>query len=149
MTRSRRLSQFTARLRHDKHGAALVEFALVAPIFLTLLMGALQVGIHVQNTNAIRNLASDAARYTLVEYQRGNKLTTSQVTQAILAKGVGPKYSLNSDRLAIAVTEPVSRIVGVREMQIRLTYDLPDYLAFVDTSAFQIVYTRPVFLLLT
>lgn len=138
-----------ARLRGDERGAALVEFALVAPIFLTLLMGVIQVGLHVQNTNAVRNLASDAARYAVVEYQRGNKLSTSQISMVIRARGVGPRYNLNTDRLNVTVTEPASRIGGVREMRIALSYDLPDFLAFVDNGAFQINYVRPVFLINT
>jgi Flp pilus assembly protein TadG len=142
-----RAHPFIARLRADERGAALVEFALVAPIFLTLLMGVIQVGLHVQNTNSVRNLASDAARYTVVQYQRGNKLTTDQIAMAVRARGVGPRYNLNTDRLNVTVTEPASRIGGVREMRIALSYDLPDYLAFVNTGALQISYVRPVFLI--
>lgn len=161
MSRARLLAAAT-RLRTDPSGSALVEFALVAPIFLTLLMGVIQVGLHVQNYNSVRNLAADAARYAVVEYQRGNEISTSQIAMAIRARGVGPRYSLNTDRLGICVLSSdsvpslecpadapaiASRIGGVREMRIQLTYDLPDFLAFVDTDALQIDYTRPVFLI--
>jgi hypothetical protein len=148
MTGRRSLASI-ALLRTDQRGAALVEFALVAPIFLTLLMGVIQVGLQVQNANAVRNLASDGARYAVVEYQRGNKLSTDQIGMVIRARGVGPRYNLNTDRLNITVTEPTSRIGGVREMRIALSYDLPDYLAFVNTGPFQVSYVRPVFLIST
>ena len=63
------------RLARDKQGSVLVEFALLAPVLLTLMVGVVQVGLHVQNVNAVRNLAADGARAAMVEYQRGNLLT--------------------------------------------------------------------------
>lgn len=134
-------------LGRDQRGGVLVEFALLAPVFLTLLVGVVQVGIHVQNTNAVRNLAADGARMAVVQYQRGNELSTEQIAGAIEAAGVGPKYNLNVDRLDVVVTEPASRIAGVREMNISITYNAPNFLAFVDDAALDLAYERPVFLL--
>ena len=136
------------RIRRDGRGAVLVEFALLAPVILTLLFGVVQVGIHMQNYNAVRNLAADGARFAVVEYQRGNALSTTAIRAAILAQGFGPKYNLNSNLLAVNVTQPATRIAGLREMRIRVTYDAPDFLAFVDGDALQIVYERPVFLVI-
>lgn len=135
-------------IRGDQRGAALVEFALLAPIIFTLLFGVVQVGLHMQNYNAIRNLAVDGARFAVVEYQQGNELSTTAIQAEIESRGFGPKYNLNSNLLAVQVTEPATRIAGLREMNIRITYDLPDFLAFVDTEALQLEYERPVFLVI-
>ena len=54
------------------------------------MVGVVQVGLHVQNVNAVRNLAADGARAAMVEYQRGNLLTAEQIAADIQARGVGP-----------------------------------------------------------
>jgi Flp pilus assembly pilin Flp len=136
-------------LARDQRGAVLVEFALLAPALLILLLGVFQVGVHVQNSNAVRNLASDGARWAVVQYQRGNTLTTEQVGMGIRARGIGAKFNLKPERLAVDVTQPNSRIAGVREMHIRITYDAPNFLGFAKVPALGIAYERPVFLLFT
>lgn len=141
------LRQISAIVR-DTRGSVLVEFALLTPMFLTLLVGVVQVGLHIQNSNAVRNLASDGARFAVVEYQRGHQSSTDIIETWIRSTGVGPKYNLNTDRLEVIVTpQATSRIDGAIEMEIGLTYNAPDYLAFVPGDALQLNYHRPVFLL--
>lgn len=131
----------------DRRGSVLVEFALLAPVFLTLLVGVIQIGLHIQNSNAVRNLASDGARFAVVEYQRNQKSSTSIIETWIRSQGVGPKYNLNTDRLGVSVTTQSTRITGTTEMKISITYDAPDFLAFVPGDVLQLTYERPVFLL--
>ena len=92
-------------------------------------------------------ISPPTARAAVVEYQRGNSLSANQIAAEIRARGVGPKYNLNLDRLDVVVTEEASRIGGVDEMSIAISYDMPNYLAFVDLSDLTIEYERPVFLL--
>ena len=139
---------FRSRLASDRRGSVLMEFALLAPVLLTLIVGVVQVGIHVQNANAVRSLASDGARAAVVEYQRGNILTDEQIAADIHSRGVGPRYNLNLLPEDVVVTERTpSRIAGVTEMTISITYEMPNFLAFVDMSVLDIKYQRPVFLL--
>jgi Flp pilus assembly pilin Flp len=139
---------FCARLKRDRRGAVLVEFALLAPALLVLLLGVFQVGVHVQNYNAVRNLAADGARWAVVQYQRGNSLTTEQIECGVMARGRGPKFGLDADRLDVVVTEPATRIAGVREMQVDITYAAPNFLGFAEIPALDINYERPIFLLI-
>ena len=138
---------FLHDLRQDTRGGVLVEFALLAPVLLTMIMGVIQVGIHVQNSNAVQNLAADGARLAAVEYQKGNAITDAQIEALIEALGTGPKYVLEDDRLKVNVDTEVSRIAGVLEKTIEIKYTAPDYLAFVDTELLVLEYERPVFLL--
>ena len=140
--------KWLGRIGCDHRGSVLVEFALLAPVIIALLIGVVQVGLHVQNSNAVRNLASDGARMATVAYQRGNQLTAEQIGIMIRSEGVGGKYNLDTDRLEINVTQPTSRIGGVREMRIQITYDPPNFLSFGGVSALRLSYERPVFLLL-
>jgi hypothetical protein len=144
----RRLTDRFNGLRADQRGGVLVEFALLAPFLLTLLIGVVQVGLHVQNANAVRNLASDGARFTVVEYQRDNALSADSIEAVIRSRGVGPKYNLNADFLTVDVDEPNTRIPGLKELEIRVTYSAPDYLAFVAGDALNLVYERPVFVVI-
>jgi hypothetical protein len=140
-------SNSLSHLSRDQRGGVLVEFALLAPALLTLLIGVFQVGVHVQNSNALRNLASDGARWAMVQYQRGNILTTEQVEMGIFAQGTGPKFNLDENRLDVSVTQPVSRVAGTSEMTISITYDAPTFLGFIDVPELALSYERPVFLL--
>ena len=142
------LKKFVRRLvTSDETGSVLVEFALLAPVYLTMFVGILQVGAYVQNYNAIRNLASDGARFAVVQYQRGNALTTIQMESYLRARGISDTYNLNTDRLGTVVTQQTSRIGGVLEMSIDVSYNPPDWMAFIDSDALVITYERPVFLL--
>lgn len=136
-----------AAVASDERGGVLVEFALLAPAFITLLVGVVQVGLHIQNSNAVRNLASDGARFAVIEYQRDRQSSTEIMETWIRSRGVGSRYNLDTDRLGVFVTTENSRIPDTVEMKIQITYDAPDYLAFVGGDVLQLKYDRPVFLL--
>lgn len=64
MTRSSR--QRTSRGRAKGGGQSLVEFVLVFPIFLAILVGMVDVGRAIWANNVIANAAREAARYAIV-----------------------------------------------------------------------------------
>jgi Flp pilus assembly protein TadG len=51
------------RRRHRERGQALIEFALTAPILLTLLLGLIEIGNGLNSYIKIVSVARDAARY--------------------------------------------------------------------------------------
>jgi len=53
------------RLFKDGSGAAAVEFAIVAPVFLLLFMGMLAYGIYFGAMHSLQQLAADAARASI------------------------------------------------------------------------------------
>jgi len=137
-------------LRRDQSGSTLVEFALLAPAFLTLMFGIMQVGVHMQNYNAVRNLAADGARFAVVSYQKGNQLSATSIQAEVFSRGVRPKYGLNGNRLEVTV-DPITDsadIAGIKETTIHITYDAPDFLGdLVPGGTLDLAYERPVFLL--
>lgn len=127
----------------DKSGASAVEFALLAPVFFVLFFGILLCGVYLQNLNAVQSLASDGARYVMVEYQKDNQVSDEQIRSVILARAVNSPYLLNTDRLQITVDRSgTSRITGATEIDVELRYTLPDFLPTVDLPGSTIVYTR-------
>lgn len=123
--------------RLDTRGSVLVEFALLAPAFIMLLIGVLQVGVYVQNYNAIRTLAADVSRFAMIEYQNGRERTAEWIEQeayATLASRSGANFA--ASRLDIdvdMVDDPNRSIAGMTEMEVKISYDSPDFLPFLDS----------------
>ncbi len=70
----------------DARGAAATEFALLAPLFIMMIFGIMQVGLWLQNYNAVQSIASDGARYVMIEYQKENNLTDEQIRLVLLGQ---------------------------------------------------------------
>src|SRR5689334_8324099 len=52
-----------SRLRRRSHGQAMVEFALVAPLFFLLMFGIIQLGLLFGGQNGLVSATRDEARY--------------------------------------------------------------------------------------
>lgn len=134
------------RLARDCTASMAVEFALLAPVFLTMFVGLFQVSVYLQNYNAVRSLASDAVRAVTVEYQKENTLSAGQIESVMLAMAVNAPYLLDTDRITINVQqEGMSRVNGAIEFDIDITYVEEDWLPFVDLPDLTLEYSRPIF----
>ena len=148
MTRRRIvLSRLARRLLGDRIGGAAIEFALLAPVFIALMMGVVEVGIYMQNYNAVRSLASDASRFAAVEYQKSNKLDATALKSNIEALGQGSPYNLMSENLTVTVTEVSSRVGGAKEFRLDIAYDLPNFINGTSIDDITLNYTRPLFVI--
>ncbi len=135
-------------LARDGGGASAVEFALLAPVFIALLIGAVAVGIYMQNIHAVRSLATDASRFAAVEYQRNNKISTTVIKDNIEARAVSTPYMLNPELLTVSVTEVTpSRVNGARELSMTISYALPSFIGGTKIDAFTYSQTRPIFVI--
>lgn len=136
------------RLRRNESGSVAVEFALVGPLLIGMLMGVLQIGIGMQNYNALRSVSADVARYAVINYQTGNNLNTSQLEEYATGLATAAPYGLNHDRFMSRVTlAGTQRVAGAREFTVRLTYNIPTFLGVIGIHEFPITFTRPVFVL--
>jgi len=135
------------RLAANERGASAVEFALLAPIFLGLMMGVVEVGLYMQNYNAVRSLAGDASRFAAVEFQKNNAMSADVLEANIEAMGVTLPYNLIDSQLDVDVAEVSSRVSGAREYDLDITYRLPDIIGGTTLDAFTITYSRPLFVL--
>jgi Flp pilus assembly protein TadG len=66
-------------------GQGLVEFALVLPLFLVLVMGILDLGLSVFAYNSITNAAREGARLAIVN-QDATKIETRATQQSAIAR---------------------------------------------------------------
>ncbi|KLE33629.1 hypothetical protein AAW01_02685 [Aurantiacibacter gangjinensis] len=141
-------STFLQRIRRDETGAMAIEFALIAPALFLMLFGVMQVGMAMQNYNAIRNVSADVARYAMVQYQTGNELSPSQLRTFAENHALGAPYMLDQNRVRVEIDDSVTqRVSGATEMEIRVTYQTDSLLEFADISMPIVRYNRPLFLL--
>ena len=130
----------------DQAGAAMVEFALITPVFLMMLIGVFQMAFWMQNHNAMRSIASDTARYVAVEYQNGNTLPTSNIEAVTRSIAVRSPYGLENGNFDVTVTQSASsRVTGATELKVDMSYQAIDILPFVPLDPLTFSYSRPVF----
>jgi len=136
-----------SRLRRDDAGASIVEFALLAPAIIGMMLGVLQVGTAMQNYNALRNVSADVERYAMVQYATGNELTNSQLRNFAIASAESTPYLLRSSSIAASVTDAATqRVTGVTEKTLTMNYQILGLFDAVGLRGPYITYTRPLFL---
>jgi len=89
-----RLPANVARIRDPRRGAAAVEFALVLPVFIAILMGAIDYGYYFFSDQIVTNAAREGARAgTLVPPAAGSGAAVSAAGAAaaayLTANGLG------------------------------------------------------------
>lgn len=105
------IGRLAPRLLSDARAAALVEFALVAPILLGMLMGSVQLGrIYLANAG-LRNTVEDAARYATI----WPRPTQTQITARMAAN----RFGLEAD--------------NITSQSVVFTDDSPDYVTISMT----------------
>lgn len=132
-------------LLRDERGSMVVEFGLLAPVFLMMVFGMLQVAFYMQNYNAVQSLASDGARFVMIEYQKNNPLTNDQIREVLLARATGAQYLLDTDRVQISVDRSgASRVTGATEIDLTVSYTLGNFIPGVQLPLSVISYSRSV-----
>ena len=140
------LRRFLSRLTRDGNGAAVVEFAILAPVIFTLMFGVIQVGIQMWCYNSMRAIAADAVRYTMVEYQKQDQVTADQIRTKAIAIAVNSPYNFNIDKLGtVAVNNPATDIAGMTKYTLSMTYTPPTVLDFTGIRAPTITFVRPIY----
>ena len=142
-----RIRQLIARLRSDRRGAAAIEFALIGPAMITMLFGVLQVGIALQNYNALRSASADVARYAVVQYQRKQDPNAQALANYAKSTTTLAPYGLKAERLVIVINDKASTMTGVTEREMVMSYAIPSFMGIIGMDDIHISYTRPIFLI--
>lgn len=132
-------------LLRDTGGAVAIEFAILAPVMFALMIGVFQIGFHMQNYNAMRSITDDASRFTVVEYQKANELSATEIESAAYAIAVNPPYGLRGDQLDITAQEQTSEITGTRKFALNISYNPHNFLSFIDVAALKLTYAKPIY----
>lgn len=136
------------RLLRRREGSVVVEFALIGPVMIAMMLGVLQFGIGMQNYNALRAVSGDVARYAVINYQTSNKLTNAQLQDYARAVAIKRPYGLMNSRLQVNVIDaPTQRVTGATEKTMSVTYDIPTMLSFIGVNDIPLSYSRPIFVI--
>lgn len=107
------------RLKHDRNGAAAVEFAIVAPVFILTLLTMLAYGIYLSTAHAVQQMAADAARQAVAGLDAAER---SEIVHDYLSVSL-PEYAfIRPDKLDITVADDAA----TAQFTVRLTYDARD-----------------------
>ncbi|MBX7540637.1 TadE/TadG family type IV pilus assembly protein [Qipengyuania sphaerica] len=135
------------RLRTDERGSTIIEFALLAPVILGMFLGLMQIGISMQAYNSLRGVASDTARYAVVQYMIENEVTDTALEDQAVAIAKASPYLLG-DSVAVTVTPVASpRVHGTHEKTLTITYTPLQILPFFDFTSGQMTFSRPIFVI--
>lgn len=140
-------------LRRDSAGSVAVEFALIGPAMLAMMLGVLQFGIGMQNYNALRSVTAEVARYAVTDAQdaaaRSNMTlrdTNTQLEQYAREVAADAPYGLQASRLTATITSIPTRVDGASERRIELRYNIPSVLTVIGINAIPVTYTQTVFI---
>lgn len=99
---------------HSRRGAAMVEFALVAPLFLCLIVGIVEVGRAVVVQQLLTNASREGARIAGYDSTTQTSTVTSAVNAYLADVGITGATTTASPSLAtVADGQPVSVSVSV------------------------------------
>ena len=132
-------------LRGDRSGSAIVEFGILAPAIVTLLLGVVQVGMWMQTYNALRSVAAESGRYVAVEYQKTNRI--SNVRMALWARNRAiSDYMFEGSQLSTSVVDASTQsITGVTEKTLTLNYTMDSFMDIVGIDDIPVSFSRPIF----
>lgn len=104
------------RLVSERRGTAIIEFAILLPVLITLLMGVICYGLYFGAAHSVQQLAADAARHSIA----GATLTERRAMVTGFVNTHGPSYFLvRTERLSeVSATEQT----GGR-LLVRISYD--------------------------
>jgi Flp pilus assembly protein TadG len=131
------------RLKAQEQGAVIVEFALLAPILIAMMIGILQIGLAIQNYNAVRNVSADVARYVMISYIDGHPMTNDSVETQTQSMATGAPYLLAPNRLTVDAEDVATpQVTGTTEKTLTITYQIPTILDSFGLRGPSINYSR-------
>ena len=133
------------RLRDNRTGSTIIEFAILAPAIVTLFLGILQVGMWMQSYNALRSVAADTGRYTAVQYQKINNISNIDMATWARNRAIN-SYQFKSAKISTDVTDAANQqITGVTEKTLTLTYSYKSFLGVIGVGDKNVTFSRPIF----
>lgn len=113
--------QFFQKFGEDRAGTALVEFALVCPMLIILVVGMLGWGAYFWMAHSVQQVANDAARAAVAGL---NSAERASLARAAAAEGAADYAGLDTALVKTTVTERSDRTV------VAVSYDASNTVVF-------------------
>ena len=138
--------RFLKSLRQDCAGSTIVEFALLAPVTVVLTLGSLQIGMWMHGYNALRSLASETARHTTVQYQKGVRIDYIAMANWARSRAASSAYGFPIANVSTAVVDDASQtITGVTRKNLTVNYRMPSIMRMAGVGNIELTFSRPIF----
>ena len=112
-----RLQRIFHRFVASRHGTAAVEFALLSPLYILLLMGLIAYGIYIAAAHSVQQIAADAARIAV----GGTSDAERQLLVTNFVTGHSQRYAfVEPEKLSVEVS---STATDSEYFVVTLTYD--------------------------
>ena len=122
-----RLLRAWRRLSDDCAGLTAVEFALMAPVFLTLFFGVIELGRAAYTQGVVSFAAEEATRYAVVNYNISEAEVVNLTEDCLLG--------VNRDRInAIVVTGPIDPVDNTRTISVEVSYNFEFLMPFLPSD---------------
>lgn len=105
------------RLGHSRRGVAMIEFAIIAPVFIMILAGIVAYGGYFWRAHSLQQIANDAARSAIAGLTAAER---SELAHDVVAREMGPLAGLPIDNADLHIQETGDLLV------VSLTYDASD-----------------------
>lgn len=133
------------RLSGDSTGSVLVEFGILAPAIITLMLGVVQVGMWMQTYNALRSVAAESGRYVAVEYQKANRISNVQMALWARDRAIS-NYMMEAGQVNTSVVDSGTQsIAGVTEKTLTINYTMGSIMQIVGIDGIPVSFSRPIF----
>lgn len=127
------------RLKRDDRGSTVVEFAMISPLVILLILAALEFGMALRANAGLRNLAGWAGRAAIVATQvdrNGESVDTAAVRTRIITESARQSYNLGRGVLGVTVTNVQdTSLLTVHRIRIRLVYTHPISVPFLPVTS--------------
>lgn len=80
------IRRLTGRLRHNRHGSVMVEFALIAPLLVLMLIGIMVMGVVINSKIVVAGAAREAGRTWAIA--RDDRVARAKAAEAISGGGL-------------------------------------------------------------
>ena len=128
--------RWLGRIRRNERGAAAMEFVLVAPALVLIIVGIAQLGILFMANAALRNAVAEGARYATLWPRPNDTQIRTVITNS--------KFGLDNSRMT---TPALSHGVddGANYIDISVTYTVPMDFVFFNLGNVTLSETRRAF----
>lgn len=131
------IAALIAKLVRSERGAALIEFALVSPIIILMLIAALQIGMMLHASSGMQHALGEAARAARVVEDP----TEEQIETMVMNRLQGTYGNVTITALTAEIT---AGTVSSARLTLRYAYD-PEFV-LIDVPPFAMQATRTVYL---
>jgi len=128
-------------LLRNASGISAVEFALVAPVFLAMIIGISQVGILFQAQAGLRHAVQEGARYATLYVPNSSGRSQRPTDDQIIAKVTSSKYGLNSAYIT-GPTITTGTSGSTTYVDVTMSYAVPLDFIFYHPPAITLTETR-------